>query len=117
MRKALSEFLSKKYGSEVKRYYNINYGNTLVCPLSNYFYYREDLILSCGATHGLHMCLSSLLVPNGVIFVEEYTYMIALQVFREFPNFKIVESIYEISIYFNFKIHITNYIIQHIFLN
>ncbi|XP_077298567.1 2-aminoadipate transaminase-like isoform X1 [Arctopsyche grandis] len=70
MREALANFLTTMYGDKVQ---------------------RENLILTCGATHGLHLLVSSMLVPNGVIFVEEYTYMIALQLFKEFPNFRIIE--------------------------
>lgn len=51
---------------------------------------RENLILTCGATHGLHLILTSILAPNGVIFVETVTYMIALEVFKQFPHIKIV---------------------------
>ncbi|KAF4522003.1 hypothetical protein B566_EDAN010852 [Ephemera danica] len=51
---------------------------------------RADLILTCGATHGLHVVISTLLAPGAVIFVEEATYMIALELFKEFPQFPIV---------------------------
>ena len=51
---------------------------------------REDLILTCGASHGLQLILNSFIEPDGVIFVEELTYMIAIAVFKEFPGMKIV---------------------------
>ncbi|XP_063982719.1 uncharacterized protein LOC135165385 [Diachasmimorpha longicaudata] len=51
---------------------------------------RENLVLTCGATHGLQLLLTTILSPNGVIFVEEVTYMIALDVFRQFPFMRIV---------------------------
>ncbi|XP_031838655.2 2-aminoadipate transaminase isoform X1 [Nomia melanderi] len=50
----------------------------------------ENLILTCGATHGLQLLLNTVLSPNGVIFVEEVTYMIALDSFKQFPLMKIV---------------------------
>ncbi|KAK0178376.1 hypothetical protein PV328_002327 [Microctonus aethiopoides] len=68
-RDELSKFLSRRYGDSVA---------------------RENLILSYGATHGLHLLLTSIIAPNGVIFVEEVTYMIALRVFEQFPFMKIV---------------------------
>lgn len=52
--------------------------------------HRDDLILTCGATHGLQLILNSFVEPDGVIFVEELTYMIAISVFREFAGMKIV---------------------------
>ncbi|KAJ1523394.1 hypothetical protein ONE63_001259 [Megalurothrips usitatus] len=52
--------------------------------------HRDDLILTCGATHGLQLILNSFVEPDGVIFVEELTYMIAISVFREFASMKIV---------------------------
>lgn len=51
---------------------------------------REQLILTCGASHGLQMLLNTILSPNGVIFVEEVTYMIALDVFKQYPLIRIV---------------------------
>nr|XP_033329689.1 2-aminoadipate transaminase-like [Megalopta genalis]XP_033329690.1 2-aminoadipate transaminase-like [Megalopta genalis] len=68
-RDELAKFLTRRYGDPVK---------------------RENLILSCGATHGLQLLLNTVLSPNGVIFVEEATYMIALDVFKQFPMVKIV---------------------------
>lgn len=76
-RDELSKFLSRRYGDSVA---------------------RENLILSYGATHGLHLLLSSILAPNGVIFVEEVTYMIALRVFEQFPFMKIVVGMYPLFI-------------------
>jgi hypothetical protein len=54
------------------------------------FVCRQNLILTCGATHGLQMILTTILHPNGVIFVEEATYMIALDVLKQFSGMKIV---------------------------
>lgn len=53
---------------------------------------REQLILTCGASHGLQLLLNTILSPNGVIFVEEVTYMIALDAFKQFPLMRIVTS-------------------------
>lgn len=51
---------------------------------------REHLILTCGASHGLQLLLNTVLSPNGIIFVEEVTYMIALDAFKQFPLMRIV---------------------------
>lgn len=71
-REQLAKFLSRRYGDPVM---------------------REMLVLSCGATHGMQILLNTVVAPNGVIFVEEFTYMIALEAFRQFPLMKIVEGI------------------------
>lgn len=68
-REELSGFLSRRYGDSVR---------------------REHLIVTCGASHGLQLLLTTVLSPNGVIFVEEVTYMIALDLFKQFPLMKIV---------------------------
>ncbi|KZC03930.1 PREDICTED: 2-aminoadipate transaminase-like [Dufourea novaeangliae] len=68
-REELAMFLTRRYGDPVK---------------------RENLIMTCGATHGLQLLLNTVLSPNGVIFVEEVTYMIALDSFKQFPLVKIV---------------------------
>ena len=63
--KALADFLSAQYG----------------CPVST-----ESLILTCGATHGLHLAVSTLLQTTGtggVVFVENPTYFIALDIFQD----------------------------------
>ncbi|XP_024947201.1 uncharacterized protein LOC107274184 isoform X2 [Cephus cinctus] len=68
-REELAKFLGRRYGDPVA---------------------REQLILTCGATHGLQLLLCSILSSNGVIFVEEVTYMIALDAFNQFPLMRIV---------------------------
>ncbi|XP_077272268.1 2-aminoadipate transaminase isoform X2 [Temnothorax americanus] len=68
-RDELAKFLSKRYGNSVM---------------------REHLILTCGASHGLQLLLNTILSPNGIIFVEEVTYMIALDAFKQFPLMRIV---------------------------
>ncbi|XP_066995067.2 2-aminoadipate transaminase [Anabrus simplex] len=68
-RQELAKFLTKHYGEEV---------------------HREDLILTCGATHGLQLVMTTFLYPNSVIFVEEVTYMIALETFKQYPWMKVV---------------------------
>ncbi|XP_076249440.1 2-aminoadipate transaminase isoform X2 [Calliopsis andreniformis] len=65
-----------------KKYYLFQYGITAVK--------RENLILTCGASHGIQLILNTILSPNGIIFVEEVTYMIALDAFKQFPLMKIV---------------------------
>ncbi|XP_014471263.1 PREDICTED: 2-aminoadipate transaminase-like [Dinoponera quadriceps] len=68
-RDELAKFLSRRYGNSVA---------------------REHLILTCGASHGLQLLLNTVLSPNGIIFVEEVTYMIALDVFKQFPLMRII---------------------------
>ncbi|XP_065082668.1 2-aminoadipate transaminase [Ochlerotatus camptorhynchus] len=68
-RQTLAEFLSKGYQSDVN---------------------KSDLVQTSGATHGLHLILSTLIDLAGVIFVDEVTYMIALETFRQFDTMKIV---------------------------
>ncbi|XP_018804704.1 PREDICTED: uncharacterized protein YER152C isoform X1 [Bactrocera latifrons] len=50
----------------------------------------EDLIITTGASQGLHFVLSTLLDLNGVIFVDEVTYMIALDTMKHFTTLTIV---------------------------
>ncbi|PNF38871.1 hypothetical protein B7P43_G09905 [Cryptotermes secundus] len=68
-REELAKFLSAKYGDKV---------------------HRQNLILTCGATHGLQMILTTIVQPNGVIFVEEASYMIALDALKQFSGMKMV---------------------------
>ncbi|XP_058837163.1 uncharacterized protein LOC131693403 [Topomyia yanbarensis] len=68
-RETLATFLSKGYACEVN---------------------KSDLVLTSGATHGLHLILSTLIDLSGVIFVDEVTYMIALEAFSQFDTMKIV---------------------------
>ncbi|KAM8709884.1 hypothetical protein ACLKA7_016654 [Drosophila subpalustris] len=49
-----------------------------------------DLIITTGATQGLHFVLSTLIDFNGYIFVDEYTYMIALDSMKHFTSLQIV---------------------------
>ncbi|XP_039966083.1 aromatic amino acid aminotransferase C569.07-like [Bactrocera tryoni] len=50
----------------------------------------EDLIITTGASQGLHFVLSTLVDLNGVIFVDEVTYMIALDTMKQFTTLTIV---------------------------
>ncbi|XP_062544047.1 uncharacterized protein LOC134211314 [Armigeres subalbatus] len=50
----------------------------------------SDLVQTSGATHGLHLILSTLIDLTGFIFVDEVTYMIALETFQQFDSMKIV---------------------------
>jgi len=45
----------------------------------------DDLVLTCGATSGLHLAASTLLNPGGetVIFVECPTYFIAMDILQK----------------------------------
>uniref|UniRef100_A0A1L8E2L7 Putative aromatic amino acid aminotransferase n=1 Tax=Nyssomyia neivai TaxID=330878 RepID=A0A1L8E2L7_9DIPT len=68
-REELSKFLTQEYGSEVK---------------------KSNIVLTCGASYGLHHILSCLLDMNAVVFVDEVTYMIALEAFKQFTGMKII---------------------------
>lgn len=52
--------------------------------------YSHDLVLTTGATQGLHNTLSVLVDQGGVVFVDAVTYMIALEVMACFPSLRIV---------------------------
>uniref|UniRef100_A0A182NIU9 Aminotransferase class I/classII large domain-containing protein n=1 Tax=Anopheles dirus TaxID=7168 RepID=A0A182NIU9_9DIPT len=68
-RETLASFLTEGYRSEVN---------------------KSDLVQTSGATNGLHLILSTLVDLAGVIFVDEYTYMIALETIAQFNTMKIV---------------------------
>lgn len=72
-REKLAEFLTKGYQCDVN------------C---------SDLVQSAGATHGMHLILSTLIDLNGFIFVDDVTYMIALEAFKQFSNMMIIPGIY-----------------------
>ncbi|EDW19584.1 uncharacterized protein YER152C isoform X1 [Drosophila mojavensis] len=50
----------------------------------------EDLIVTTGASQGLHFLLSTMIDFNGYLFVDEYTYMIALDSMKHFTSLTIV---------------------------
>lgn len=66
---AVASFLSKGY-------------KDIVDPL--------DIVLTNGASGGLHMILTNLLDMSAVVFVDEVTYMIALECFGLFSGMRIV---------------------------
>ncbi|XP_064546071.1 2-aminoadipate transaminase [Drosophila montana] len=66
---------------EVAKFFSEMYTNSVNC---------EDLIITAGATQGLHFVLSTLIDFSGYIFVDEYTYMIALDSMKHFTSLKIV---------------------------
>ncbi|KAG5677629.1 hypothetical protein PVAND_007370 [Polypedilum vanderplanki] len=69
-RSHLAQFLSQKYQSTVE---------------------SSDLVVSGGATSGLLLILSTLIdLANGVVFLDEVTYMIALESIKDFCTLKIV---------------------------
>lgn len=56
----------------------------------NNYLFSEDLIITSGATQGLHIILSTLVDLNGYIFVDEVTYMLALDSIKQFHTLNIV---------------------------
>ncbi|XP_037817662.1 2-aminoadipate transaminase [Lucilia sericata] len=68
-RSAIAKYFTEMYQSEVK---------------------SEDIFITSGATQGLHVILSTLVDFNGYIFVDEVTYMIALDTMKQFPTLNII---------------------------
>ena len=65
-----AQFLSHQYGDQVD---------------------PDRLLLTCGATHGLHLLATSLLdLKRGVVFVEDPTYFLALDILQKDLSLKIV---------------------------
>lgn len=54
------------------------------------FIYSNDLVLSTGASQGLQNILTLLIDLNGVVFVDDVTYMIGLDVFKHFSSLKVI---------------------------
>ena len=68
-RRELSQFLSSRYGSPV---------------------HPDQLILTTGATNGLHLAVSSLVKRGGLVFVENPTYFIALDILKKDLGLEVV---------------------------
>lgn len=68
-RSKLAEFLTKNYKSNVE---------------------ASDLVLTSGATNGLLLMLTTLIDLGGFVFLDEVTYMIALEAISQFSTIKIV---------------------------
>lgn len=54
--------------------------------------------MTSGATHGLHLILSTLVDLAGVVFVDEVTYMIALEAFKQFESMRVVPGLWLITV-------------------
>ncbi|TMW39168.1 hypothetical protein DOY81_015752, partial [Sarcophaga bullata] len=68
-RSAIAKYFTKMYDSEMK---------------------TEDLFITSGATQGLHVILSTLIDFEGYLFVDEVTYMIALDTIKQFYTLNII---------------------------
>ena len=68
-RRELSQFLTSRYGSPV---------------------HPDQLILTTGATNGLHLAVSSLVKRGGLVFVENPTYFIALDILKKDLGLEVV---------------------------
>ncbi|XP_037936438.1 uncharacterized protein YER152C [Teleopsis dalmanni] len=68
-RNAIATFCTDKYQSEVK---------------------SDDMIITSGATQGLHFVLTTLVDLNGVVFIDEVTYMIALDAIKQIDTLQII---------------------------
>uniref|UniRef100_A0A1B0CVE1 Aminotransferase class I/classII large domain-containing protein n=2 Tax=Lutzomyia longipalpis TaxID=7200 RepID=A0A1B0CVE1_LUTLO len=58
---------------------------------------QDNLILTCGAHHGFHLVLSTLLDLNGVVFIDEITYTNSLGICRQFSTMQIVPVAFDLS--------------------
>ena len=47
------------------------------------FIYSENLVVTSGATHGLHLVASVLIGANAPVFVEDPTYFIAIDIVKK----------------------------------
>ncbi|KAH8371236.1 hypothetical protein KR093_006712 [Drosophila rubida] len=90
VRHQLAKYFSQMYDSTVNRSVFLKALFTL--SLNDCFLHdcSEDLIITTGATQGLHFVLSTLIDFNGCIFVDEFTYMIALDSMKHFTTLQIV---------------------------
>eukprot|EP00092_Neocalanus_flemingeri_P064389 GFUD01078139.1.p1 GENE.GFUD01078139.1~~GFUD01078139.1.p1 ORF type:complete len:436 (-),score=114.60 GFUD01078139.1:465-1772(-) len=59
----------RQYRIELARFLTRRYGDKVL---------EDELLLTCGATNGLHLTISSLVKQGGTVFVEDPTYFIAL---------------------------------------
>ncbi|XP_061389422.1 uncharacterized protein LOC133324601 [Musca vetustissima] len=66
---------------EIAKYFTEMYGSEVKC---------EDLIITSGASQGLQVILSTLVDLNGYVFVDEFTYMLALDTMKQFQTLNIV---------------------------
>ncbi|XP_073841741.1 uncharacterized protein isoform X2 [Musca autumnalis] len=66
---------------EIAKYFTQMYGSDVKC---------EDLIITSGASQGLQVILGTLVDLNGYVFVDEYTYMLALDSMKQFQTLNIV---------------------------
>ena len=62
----------------------------------NFIFLREDLTQTCGSTHGLHLLCTFLFSEGDLIFVECFSYFLALEMFRTGLGMSLVSGIYSI---------------------
>lgn len=86
-RTKLAEFLSEGYKSEV--FGKIKEAAIFFLTLIT-LYSASDLVLTAGSTYGLHQILTTLIGQDGFIFLDDVTYMIALEAIAQFPSLKII---------------------------
>lgn len=96
MGKRLPKSETLSYCNTVRHFFvNLKFLSLLsVCVTS------EDIIVTTGATQGLHLILSTLIDFSGVIFVDEVTYMIALSAMSQFTTMKIVTGMLKSKLIF-----------------
>ncbi|XP_016935616.4 2-aminoadipate transaminase [Drosophila suzukii] len=88
--KLVNESLIFQYGPtsgtfEVRREISTYFTEMFESPVN-----CEDLIITTGATQGLHLLLSTLIDFQGFVFVDEFSYMIALDSIKHFSSLTIV---------------------------
>jgi len=72
----------RAFRTELARFLTRRYGDRAVAP--------ESLVTTCGATSGLQLAATVLLARNGVVFVEDPTYFIALSIISGDLGLKVV---------------------------
>jgi len=65
------ELGTKQFRTELAKFLSLRYGEPVAA---------DHLVLTCGATNGLHLVTSCLVKQGGVVFVENPTYFIALNI-------------------------------------
>lgn len=55
-----------------------------------YVIFSDDITVTAGATHGLHLVGSVLLSPKATVFVEDPTYFIAINILKDDLGLNIV---------------------------
>ena len=58
------------------------------------FFHSDDLFPTCGATHGLYLLASQYFGPGDVVFVEELSFFLAVDMLSKDLKMKAVPGMY-----------------------